>query len=213
MLEAAHMKALPTCFEEISNIKRHNDWFDAPTTSFQFKPPGRQAREVKVRSDPLLRDGMRVIAVLHDKDNWTTLVGWKDLETGSIVAKKQEVAIKALALRSLLLTTLLLAIAMGVYPPLLLYPLTLCSFALWESFHEWRFSRKAWQILTEVVGDMSPEQRVDPASGSYLGDAQALAQAASLRHPASARCVAASAPSHTRLTLHASAGLSLNVRP
>jgi hypothetical protein len=145
------MNVLPTTFEKVSNVKRYNTWIDGPTTTFRLKPPGRQEREAIIRSNPSLRDGMRVIAVLRDKDDWSTLVGWKDLETQSIVAKSHEVAVRALALRFSLLAAILFASLMGVYFPLLLYPIILCLFGLWQGLQEWRDSRETRQRLA-IIG-------------------------------------------------------------
>ena len=141
------MKAATTSFEKVSEVKRYKDWIDGPTVCFRFSPPGRTEREVTIRADPTLRDGMHVIAVLRDKDDWSTLVAWKDLETGSIVAKNQKVAVKSLVIRFSLVGILLVAWAMGVYFPFLFYPLILCLSSLWQSFQEWRYSCMAWKML------------------------------------------------------------------
>jgi hypothetical protein len=98
---------------------------------------------------------MRVIAVLRDKDDWSTLVGWKDLETGSIVAKNHQVAVRALVIRFSILAALLFACLLGSYFSLLIYPLILCLFGLWQGFQEWRCSRNAQQRLAiiEATGE------------------------------------------------------------
>ena len=144
------MKAVPTSFESVSQVKRYNDWIDGPSTSFRFAPTGRQERVVTVRGSPSLRDGMCVVAVLRDKDDWSSLVGWKDVETGSIVAKSPEVALKAVALRLLVLGAVILAWALGVHYSVLVFVFGICLLALWQGLREWRQSREAWQRLANV---------------------------------------------------------------
>ncbi len=141
------MKAVPTSFERVSDVKHFTDWIDGASTSFRFVPTGRQEREVTVRGNASLRDGMCVVAALQDKDDWSSLVGWRDLETGSIVAKIPRDALKAITLRALLLSGLLLAWALSVSLAVLSFPILISLYSLWQGVREWRQSRQAWQCL------------------------------------------------------------------
>ncbi len=145
------MKAVPTTFVKVSNIKHFNDWIHGPSTFFRFVPAGRQEREVLVRGSATLRDGMHVVAALYDKDDWSSIVGWKDLETGSITAKSPKAALRSIAVLVVLLGVLFLSLALGVSLSILNFPILFCLYLLWQAIREWRQSRQAWQCLGAVT--------------------------------------------------------------
>ncbi|PLQ00432.1 hypothetical protein CYJ10_12470 [Cupriavidus pauculus] len=53
-------------------------------TSFNFSANGKREYAVSIADRVSLRDGMTVTALLEEPDNWHTLRGWIDHETGRI---------------------------------------------------------------------------------------------------------------------------------
>lgn len=54
-------------------------------TLFGFESAGRKEYSVAVPGTPRVESGMTVTAYFEEADNWQTLIGWRDHETGEIV--------------------------------------------------------------------------------------------------------------------------------
>ncbi len=72
-------------FDEILHVQRNETNRTTPKhTVFSFMSNFEYTPYVSVPGFPRLAAGMRVAALLREKDNWKTLVGWRDLDTGSM---------------------------------------------------------------------------------------------------------------------------------
>lgn len=52
------------------------------STLFSFESDGKRFFSVSITGKPRLENGMEVVAALGHRDDWQSLVGWKDLHTG-----------------------------------------------------------------------------------------------------------------------------------
>lgn len=57
-------------------------------TLFNFTASGHTEYSVAAPGAPRLVPGMTVTALLEEKDNWQTLIGWRDHESGDIVCDR-----------------------------------------------------------------------------------------------------------------------------
>jgi len=54
------------------------------STLFSFESGGKRYFSVSIAGKPRLENGMQIVAALLKNDDWQSLVGWKDLNTGQI---------------------------------------------------------------------------------------------------------------------------------
>lgn len=74
-------------FDQILHVHRNEANRTTPRhTVFSFMSQFKYTPYVSVPGFPRLEPGMRVVALLREQDNWKTLVGWRDLDTGSLAA-------------------------------------------------------------------------------------------------------------------------------
>jgi hypothetical protein len=74
-------------FDEVLHVHRNEANRTTPRhTVFSFMSQFNYTPYVSVPGFPRLEPGMRVVALLREQDNWKTLVGWRDLETGALAA-------------------------------------------------------------------------------------------------------------------------------
>jgi hypothetical protein len=72
-------------FDEVLHVHRNEANQNMPRhTVFSFMSQFKYTPYVSVPGFPRLEPGMRVVALLREQDNWKTLVGWRDLETGAL---------------------------------------------------------------------------------------------------------------------------------
>lgn len=74
-------------FDEILHVHRNETNRTTPQhTVFSFISNFEYTPYVCVPGFPRLAAGMQVAALLREQDNWKTLVGWRDLDTGLLAA-------------------------------------------------------------------------------------------------------------------------------
>jgi hypothetical protein len=81
------MKIVHARFDEILHVHRIEANRALPRrTVFSFKMEYRYTPYITISGFPRLENGMSVVAVLRDENDWKTLVGWRDSETREIAA-------------------------------------------------------------------------------------------------------------------------------
>lgn len=83
------MTPVTIVFDEITNVRRVRSTKFAPAhTVFSFVSQSKLTGDVTVPGHPRLDSGMRVRPLLRRAGDWHTLVGWVDVDTGSVVGPK-----------------------------------------------------------------------------------------------------------------------------
>ena len=77
------MQLVKMRFDRVFDIQPVRQGVEARTI-FSFEGDGRRHYAVTVPGKPDIRNGQHVLAVLHQENNWQTLRGWKDLDTGDV---------------------------------------------------------------------------------------------------------------------------------
>jgi hypothetical protein len=81
------MKIVHARFDEILHVHRIEANRALPRrTVFSFMMEYRYTPYITIPGFPRLENGMSVVAVLRDENDWKTLVGWRDSETREIAA-------------------------------------------------------------------------------------------------------------------------------
>jgi hypothetical protein len=81
------MERVAVTFEKVLHVRRVAPSHAAARhTVFSFITNGRIVQDVPAPGWPRLASGSRVMAVLREQDDWQSLVGWVNLETGEVVA-------------------------------------------------------------------------------------------------------------------------------
>ena len=82
------MQQLSVTFARVIDVVRVKPaWYDRSTlrhTRFAFETPDGLRHQVTVLGHPVVYTGMSVVAVLRNRNDWNTLVGWVDQATGEI---------------------------------------------------------------------------------------------------------------------------------
>jgi hypothetical protein len=141
------MKAVAAQFEQVKVLKRHQNWLNGPSTTFSFATPGRQSREVTVYGATELRSTMPVVAVLRDPDDWGSLIGLRDLETGAIACKSEAHARRSVACASVFIVALLVSWIAGISFGMLIGAFVIVSFSLWQALREFSDTKNVRHIL------------------------------------------------------------------
>lgn len=71
-------------FDRIFDIVRDPSGRGNYPTLFSFESAGKRYFSVSISGAPRLESGMEVIAALAQRDDWKSLEGWKDVQTGKI---------------------------------------------------------------------------------------------------------------------------------
>lgn len=81
------METITVVFDDVLHVQRiSSSKTEPPHTIFSFMSDFKYTPYVKVPGMPRLEPGMRVRAILREPGDWKTLIGWKDLDTGVVVA-------------------------------------------------------------------------------------------------------------------------------
>jgi len=89
------MEHVLVTFERVDQIQRiASSLTTAKHTLFSFAANGREFQDIAVPGWPNLESGMRVMAVLHEKGNWQSLVGWVNLGSGELAAPSPQAALQ-----------------------------------------------------------------------------------------------------------------------
>lgn len=84
------MFTVVTKFDDILHIHRNETSRGTPRhTVFSFMSDFKYTPYVTVPGFPRLEKGMRVAALLREENDWKTLIGWRDLDTGALAAPDQ----------------------------------------------------------------------------------------------------------------------------
>lgn len=82
------MQQLSVTFARVFDVVRVKPaWYDRSTlrhTRFAFETPDGLRQPVTVLGHPAVYAGMSVVAVLRNRNDWNTLVGWVDQATGEV---------------------------------------------------------------------------------------------------------------------------------
>lgn len=71
-------------FDRVFDIVQDPSGRGAYPTLFSFESAGKRYFSVSISGAPRLESGMEVIAALAHRDDWKSLEGWKDVQTGTI---------------------------------------------------------------------------------------------------------------------------------
>ena len=81
------MQSVTVTFDEILHVRRVRANRSTPAyTVFSFMSQYKYTPYVTVPGMPRLEPGMKVKALLREANDWKSLIGWLDLETGNLVA-------------------------------------------------------------------------------------------------------------------------------
>lgn len=81
------MKIVHAHFDEILHVHRIEANRALPRrTVFSFMMEYKYTPYITIPGFPRLENGMSVVAVLRDENDWKTLVGWRDVKTGEVAA-------------------------------------------------------------------------------------------------------------------------------
>jgi hypothetical protein len=94
---------------------------------------------------------MPVIAVLRDPDDWGSLIGWKDLETGAVVCKSEADARRSVVWTSALVAALLLSWIAGVSLGVLIGAFVILSYSLWQALREFRDTKNVHHMIASLA--------------------------------------------------------------
>lgn len=99
------MQLLRVRFDRIFDVVLDPMKSHSLSTLFSFESGGRRYFSVSITGKPRLENGMEVVAALSKKDDWQSLLGWKDLLTGEIHVSNGAHAKAAIAKTSSLFLT------------------------------------------------------------------------------------------------------------
>lgn len=81
------MKIVHAHFDEILHVHRIEANRALPRrTVFSFMMEYKYTPYITIPGFPRLENGMSVVAVLRDENDWKTLVGWREVKTGEVAA-------------------------------------------------------------------------------------------------------------------------------
>lgn len=81
------MEEIRVTFEAVEHVHQHRATSATPKyTNFSFMWGGKYHPYISVPGWPEVKAGTTVVAVLRERDNWKTLVGWVNTETGEVAA-------------------------------------------------------------------------------------------------------------------------------
>lgn len=81
------MQTLLVTFDELLHVHRNAATQSMPKhTVFSFISNFQYTPYVSVPGFPRLEPGMQVAVMLREENNWQTLMGWRDMNTGDLVA-------------------------------------------------------------------------------------------------------------------------------
>jgi hypothetical protein len=81
------MKIVNARFDEILHVHRIEANTALPRrTVFSFMMEFRYTPYITIPGFPRLENGMSVVAVLRNENDWKTLVGWRDAKTGEVAS-------------------------------------------------------------------------------------------------------------------------------
>lgn len=80
------MQLTSVVFERVFDLQQHTGNRYTPVhTLFSFESAGKKAYSVTVMGWPAIEAGMKITALLRERDNWQTLSGWKNHSNGKVV--------------------------------------------------------------------------------------------------------------------------------
>lgn len=71
-------------FDRVFDITQDVSKRSTYSTLFSFEHNGKRFFSVSIDGKPRIESGMNVLAALQGRDDWKSLIGWKDLDTGQI---------------------------------------------------------------------------------------------------------------------------------
>ena len=142
-------------FDEILHVHRNEANRTTPRhTVFSFMSSFKYTPYVEVPGYPRLENGMRVVALLRNEDDWKSLIGWRDLDTGELVTPDPRFHLQRAAFFSLwtagltfMVTRCWKGAAEELWP--LLMPLLGAAFAILE-FKRWRSTKLHVRALEKL---------------------------------------------------------------
>lgn len=99
------MQLLRVRFDRIFDVVLDPMKSHSLSTLFSFESGGKRYFSISITGKPRLENGMEVVAALSKKDDWQSLLGWKDLLTGEIHVSSGAHAKAAIAITSSLFLT------------------------------------------------------------------------------------------------------------
>jgi hypothetical protein len=115
------MQHLTITIERVLHVQRNApSGLEGRHTVFSFVSEGQYFQDIAVPGWPRVEDGTRVVALLRERGNWNSLVGWVDTDTGDVVAPDPTSALlrAGAALAIFLLLVLVVWSAHGPFLPL-----------------------------------------------------------------------------------------------
>jgi hypothetical protein len=140
-------------FEDILHVHRNESNRTTPRhTVFSFMSDFKYTPYVSVPGFPRLEKGMRVVALLRNENDWKSLVGWRDLDTGAIAAPDPSFHVRRLVFFSLWVVVFFYFMLKDAARPShsalwLGLPLAIGGVFLWLEFRDWRRARAEFKEL------------------------------------------------------------------
>jgi hypothetical protein len=159
------MQAIITRFDQVLHVKRWGSLTGPRSTTFSFRAGGGYTPYVTVDANPELRDGMNVLAFLRRQDDWKSLVGWKDLDTGKLAIPAPTAYRKTLLIQAAASIALLVAWLMGAPTAGVIAGLTILAGGLWTSAHELRQAERDRREI-ELLGVLRTESGAVSRAGA-----------------------------------------------
>jgi hypothetical protein len=143
-------------FQEILHIHRNGATRGSPEhTIFSFMSDFKYTPYVKIPGFPRLENGMTVAALLREKDDWKTLVGWRDLATNQIAGPNSGYYLMRLIFSLVFITGiswLLLGAGFPIGTPkiYLMMPLLLIGYLTYAEYKLWNMVVSDIKALREI---------------------------------------------------------------
>lgn len=113
-----HVNTPVVTFDRVFDIQRRaGSRFQQQHTQFSFSSNGTPHYSVSVHGWPTVAEGMTITALLREADNWQSLAGWVNHQSGEIVAPNcLRSALNVITTAALAAFSSLLSFGAGAYP-------------------------------------------------------------------------------------------------
>ena len=71
-------------FDRVFDVTQDVSKRSTYSTLFSFEHNGKRFFSISIEGKPRIESGMNVLVALQGRDDWKSLIGWKDLDTGQI---------------------------------------------------------------------------------------------------------------------------------
>jgi hypothetical protein len=149
-------------FDKVSLVRRDGGWgyrnYWPRQTVFSFMSDSKYFPYVAAPGWPAIHDGLRVTALLESPDDWKSLLGWVNRETGEIAGPTPSEILKQAAVTAVSLCLGIGIVVAGVKSAsILAVPGFLfsgyCMFQIFSSFEDWTKAKLTLKALEHLAQD------------------------------------------------------------